>query len=300
MTASRRTSTLFAALLAVVAALPMAATAQDADTLAVVPSYPVDPRAADVPFGPGETLLYKVKVGIFNAGHGSMSLLAMDTLQGRPTYHARMKIDGGLMGLGVHDTHESWFDIRTLVSRRFVQDINDPGYSSYRDYLMVPEKGEWERQDNDEHGPLGSTLPLDDISFVYYIRTLPLEVGKTYTLNRYFKVDGNPVVVKVIRRDHRKTDAGEFNTIVVKPLIKTKGLFGEGGDAELHFTDDERRILVYMKSNIPKFPGSLSLHLEEIREALPLNPDARNRAVERRQEQADSTDAANRGEGRRP
>ena len=172
--------------------------------------------------------------------------------------------------------------MRTLVTWRFVQDINDPGYSSFRDYVMAPERNQWERQDNDEYGPLGSPLPLDDISFVYYIRTLPLEVGKTYTLDRYFKQDGNPVVVKVLRKDHRKTDAGEFNTIVVKPLIKTKGLFGEGGDAELHFTDDERRILVYMKSNIPKFPGSLTLHLKEIREGLPLNPRARERALERR------------------
>ncbi len=247
------------------------------DSLAAL--YPPDPRAVPVPFGPGERLIYKVKVGIFNAGEGSISVLSVDTIGGNTTYHARMKIDGGFMGMGVHDTHESWFDVRTLVSRRFVQDIHDPGYTSYRDYLMVPEEGEWKRQDNDEHGPLGSLLPLDDISFVYYIRTLPLKVGETYTLDRYFKKDGNPVVVKVLRKDHRKTDAGEFNTIVVKPLIRTKGLFGQGGDAELHFTDDERRILVYMKSNIPKFPGSLTLHLQEIHPGVPLNPEERARVL---------------------
>lgn len=262
---------------------PAPAAGQDVvDSLAA--AYPVDPRAAAVPFGPGEYLEYKVKVGIFNAGQGSMSVLSVDTARGHRTYHAEMRIDGGLMGLRVRDSHQSWFDVRTLVSWRFIQDIDDPGYESFRHYEMFPERRTWERQDNDESGPLGSPLPLDDISFVYYVRTLPLEVGKTYTLDRYFKETGNPVVVEVLRKDRRETDAGTFNTIVVKPLIKTSGLFGQGGDAELHFTDDERKILVYMKSNIPKFPGSLTLHLRSIQEGLPLNPDARARALERMQE----------------
>ena len=231
--------------------------------------------SAAVPFGPGERLVYHVKVGIFGAGEGSLEVVGVDTVRGHRSYHVRMQIDGGLMGLSVHDKYDSWFDVRTLTSWRFIQDIHDPGYSSFRHYEMFPERRSWERQDNDEFGPLGSPLPLDDISFIYYIRTLPLEVGKTYTLPRYFKEDGNPVIVKVLRKDQRETDAGKFNTIVVKPIIRTTGLFGQGGDAEIHFSDDERRIVVYMKSNIPKFPGSLTLHLEEIQEGLPLNPGAR-------------------------
>jgi hypothetical protein len=272
-------------------ALPAWAAAQDAthhaaqervDSLEA--AFPVEPRAAAVPFGPGERLVYHVKVGIFGAGEGSLEVVGVDTVRGHRSYHVRMQIDGGLMGLSVHDKYDSWFDVRTLTSWRFIQDINDPGYSSFRHYEMYPERRSWEREDNDEFGPLGSPLPLDDISFIYYIRTLPLEVGKTYTLPRYFKEDGNPVIVKVLRKDTRETDAGKFNTIVVKPLIKTKGLFGQGGDAEIHFTDDERRIVVYMKSNIPKFPGSLTLHLEKIEEGVPLNPGARAEALERWQE----------------
>jgi len=155
-------------------------------------------------------------------------------------------------------------------------------YESFRHFEFFPERRTWERQDNDEFGDLGSQIPLDDIAFVYYIRTLPLEVGDVYTLDRYFKDDGNPVVIHVIRKDRRETEAGTFNTIVVKPIIKTDGLFGEGGDAELHFTDDDRRLLVYMKSNIPKFPGSLTLHLRSIQEGVPLHPDSRARVADAR------------------
>ena len=237
--------------------------------------YATDSTAAPAPFGPGERLVYKLKIGIFNAGQGQMSIPALDTVRGRDAYHIGWTIDGGFMGLGVHDKYESWLDVRTLQSWRFIQDIHEVRYNSFRHYEMYPDSGIWDREDNDEFGPLASELPLDDIAFVYFLRTLPLEVGETYTFDRYFKTEGNPVTVQVIRRDHRKTDAGEFATIVVRPIIRTKGLFGEKGKAEIHFTDDARRLPVYVKSDIPNFPGSLTLHLREIHEGVPLHPASR-------------------------
>ena len=249
---------------------------------------PEDPRAARTPWGPGERLEYNVKLGVFSVGEGHMTLSAPDTVQGRPTYHATMGIEGGVPFARVDDETHSWFDTRSLQTWRFIQDINEVNYESFRHYEMFPERRRWERQDNDESGPLGSSIPLDDISFVYYIRTLPLEVGKTYTLSRYFKEDGNPVVVRVLRKDTRDVPAGTFETIVVKPVIRTDGLFAEGGNAEIHFSDDERRLLVYLRSEIPVV-GSITLHLKNIQEGLPLNPDARAAALARRE--ADSASA---------
>jgi len=210
-----------------------------------------------------------------------MSIPALDTVRGHDAYHINMSTDGSLMGFSVHDKYDSWLDVRTLQSWRFIQDIHEVRYNSFRHYEMYPDRGIWDREDNDESGPLTAELPLDDIAFIYFIRTLPLEVGRTYTFDRYFKVDGNPVTVKVLRRDHRKTEAGEFATIVVQPIIRTKGLFSQGGKAEIHFTDDARRLPVYVKSDIPNFPGSLTLHLKEIHEGVPLHPASRATAAGR-------------------
>lgn len=267
------------ALLVVVAGVgagPAAAQVSVPDTSS---ADPTDPRAARTPFGLGEHLVYGVKVGIFNVGKGHMTVdTQVDTVRGRRTYRTVMGIEGSLAFAKVDDEYTSWFDVRSLQSWRYIRDIHEVNYKSFRHFEMYPERRRWERADNDEFGTLGSSLPLDDVSFIYFIRTLPLEVGKTYTLNRYFKDDGNPVVIRVVRRDTRRTDAGEFNTIVVEPVIKTDGLFGEGGKAEIHLTDDERRLMVYMKSDIPNFPGSLTLHLESIQEGLPLHPQSRERA----------------------
>ena len=63
--------------------------------------------------------------------------------------------------------------------------------------------------------------------------------------------------------------AGTFPTTVVQPIIRSSGLFGEGGKAELYFSDDPRRLLVLMESDIP-LVGRLSLHLRKIIEGSPL------------------------------
>lgn len=247
---------------------------------------PEDPFAARAPFGPGERLTYKVKVGVFGVGEGYMSIVGLDEHQGNPVYRIQMEIEGGLGPAKVDDTYQSWFDVSTLQSWRYARDVNQVGYHSYRHWQMFPDRMQWSRQDGPRDGDLGSALPIDEIAFIYFVRTLPLEVGKTYTFNRYFKKAGNPVTVHVDRRDRRETEGVWYDTIVLRPEIRTDGLFGQGGEAEIHLTDDERRIPVYVKSDIPGFPGSLTLHLRDVQEGVPLHPASRAEAAEGRARRA--------------
>lgn len=118
--------------------------------------------------------------------------------------------------------------------------------------------------DNGETSPLGSQQPLDDVSFLYYARTLPLHVGDVDTLTRYFK-PGHDVILHVLRTERITVPAGTFETIVVQPTITNAGgLFGQGGQAEVYFTNDAARTIVQIRSKVP-LVGSLSLHLKEFR-----------------------------------
>jgi len=81
--------------------------------------------------------------------------------------------------------------------------------------------------------------------------------------------DGNPVSVQVLRRDSVKVPAGTFRTVVLKPTIRTKGLFSEGGEAELHISDDDRRMLVFLSVKLSI--GTLKLHLKEYEPGTPLS-----------------------------
>jgi len=159
--------------------------------------------------------------------------------------------------------------VQELVSQRFIKDQREGRKESFQHYEFFPEEMRFERGDNDEAKDMPTNQPLDDVSFLYFVRALPLEVGAEYSFDRYFKEGGNPVVIRVLRIETIEVPAGRFETIVVRPIIRTEGLFSQGGEAELYFTNDERRIMVQMKSKVP-LVGSLTLNLKSITEGHPL------------------------------
>ena len=250
------------ALAAVFAALPLCTAAQSHAT-PVLDSLSVAPRAvAPLPFDPGERLSYRVKYGIFGVGEAVLGVAEVDTLRGSPVYPVHLNMRANVLGYRFDHWLMSWIDTETLVSRRFVNDQRRRG--RYREYDIFPEERMVQRIDRDTTWSIPTSDPLDDISFVYFTRTLPLEVGHTYTFNRFYKEKGNPIHLEILRRDTREVGAGTFNTIVVRPTIPGSSFFAEGGGAEIHLSDDERRLIVYMKVDGPVLPINITMHLEEI------------------------------------
>jgi hypothetical protein len=93
------------------------------------------------------------------------------------------------------------------------------------------------------------------------MRSIPLEVGKTYQFNRYYHPDRNPVVITVERREHITVPAGDFDAIVVRPTIKSRGLFSEGGSAEVWFAADSSRAVLRLRSKLSF--GTMTLELKQ-------------------------------------
>lgn len=217
---------------------------------------------AAVPFGPGEKVVYRVTWGILGKrGTATSEVTGIQNVRGARTYHLKFDVKGGVGPARVDDRQESWLDVNRLFSHRFKQDLDQPRYERLRTLDFFPGDMMWRRQEKPDSGALATTMPLDDVSFLYWSRTLPLEVGKSYEFKRYYKDEGNPVIVKVLRRERVRVPAGEFNTIVVKPLIRTSGLFSEGGEAEVYYTDDERRLIVLVKTKMSI--GTMQLQLEK-------------------------------------
>jgi len=189
-----------------------------------------------------------------------MRLAGRDTVRGHSTWKAMFIMDGGIPGAHVHDTTITWFDSVTFNSMRFVQRVHDPGYHADRDTHIFPEDKTFRTKDGEVHPSVAD--PLDDMSLVYLVRTLPLEPGQCYVLSRYFKPESNPVVVHVVRRDTVDVPAGRFPAIMLRPEIKTKGIFSKDGHAELWLADDSARTVLQLKTGLSF--GSISLKLKHI------------------------------------
>ena len=217
---------------------------------------------APVPFATGERLTYDVKYGKIKVGTGTMTVVGTEDVRGREAWRTLFTVQGGIPGvISVNDRQESWFDTRTLHSLRFVQSLREAGKERDRHFEIYPERGVYVDEIKGRTSP-SVRDPLDDGAFLYFIRTTPLEVGRTYEFDRYFRPDRNPVRLHVLRRETVEVPAGRFQTIVVQPIIKTSGMFGEDGRAEVWLTDDARRIIVQMKSSMKV--GSLNLYLKSI------------------------------------
>lgn len=216
-----------------------------------------EPTMASVPFAVGEELVYRAKFGVLSAGSARMRVEGIDTVRGRRAYHVVFTVDGGILFFRVHDRYESWIDVETLSSLRHEQHIAEGGYHRTTVYEIFPDRQEYSRNDGPPQASVAN--PLDDGSFIYAIRAAGIRVGETRSDDRYFVPDRNPVVLTGVREDTVAVGAGTFATTVVRPRIKTGGIFSENGQAEVWFSDDERRIPVQVKTRFSKFSLTLSL-----------------------------------------
>jgi hypothetical protein len=228
-----------------------------------------EPAAAPVtPFGVGEKLVYDVRFGPLRVGEGTMEVLEMEKVRGRDAWHTRFRVRGGVPFYHVDDVYESWIDSVAFNSVRFVQDQDEGGRQREKRYEIFPERAMYREGDKSEQQSVEN--PLDDGAFLYFVRTVPLDVGQRYEFPRYFKPDRNPVVVKVVKRDTINVPAGKFAAIVIQPIIKSKGIFSEAGEAQIWLSDDDRRIMLQLKSKTKV--GSLNLFLKSLRPAKTQSP----------------------------
>ncbi|MDQ2890375.1 MAG: DUF3108 domain-containing protein [Gemmatimonadota bacterium] len=270
--ALRRAAGLAAAAAAGVVAVAPATLAQVAAP-ATTTSTPLPPSSAGTdgaaapgqakttePFAVGETAAYDVKFGALKVGSASTVVQNVEDIRGIPALHTVFRLQGGTFFFRVNDVFESWIDRSTFSSLRFNQTQQEGSNDRQKRYEIYPDRSMYVELDKTpprEH--VGVRDPLDDGSFLFFVRTLPLEVGKTYESDRYFRPERNPIRIRVLRRETIVVPAGKFDCIVLQPSIQSEGIFSQNGNAEVWLSDDSRHILVQLKSKLSF--GSINLYL---------------------------------------
>lgn len=113
-----------------------------------------------------------------------------------------------------------------------------------------------------EHDIANSVL-WDVISGFYFLRTQVFEVGKTvyidiFDSNKFLKAE-----VNVIRKEKVKfAGKGETEAVVVKPVLKSEGLFQNKGDILVWLTDDENKIPVRVETRVSI--GTVTAELKQV------------------------------------
>lgn len=249
---------------------------------AVKPAAPEPKKMEVVPnrwsvapfFKTGERYVFDITYFGATAGNLALQLMPEKVVDQRPTYHIRaVATTSSVFSLfyRLHDVAESFMDTTGLFSHKFSLKLDES--LQQREVLELYDQKNhkayyWSKLDHKKKGKIQDQFEIptepfaqDGISSFYYIRTLPLEIGKSYTFPVVNNGKLRNVRVTAIRKERLSTKIGELPTIVVKPEVVLDGVMATYGDSFIWISDDDRRILLKIDAKIKV--GSIIAYLKE-------------------------------------
>jgi uncharacterized protein DUF3108 len=208
--------------------------------------------AAPYPFSVGETLRYDAKLGYFPVGEATISVSRVAQERGTEAFVFAAEGHGGPPGWRVRYDMTSWVGKGRFNSLRFRQRLEQGGKVEEHGYVILPDSARYR-----EEGVTGDWVtpsdPLDELAFLYYLRAASLQVGKTYSLTRYFKTGYNPIQVSVVGRESiPMPDGTDASCLALR--VTTRGT-----TMRVWLTDDKRRLPAQLEIPLPFGNVTLSL-----------------------------------------
>jgi hypothetical protein len=237
-----------------VGAREIAATSSSGDVALLGPlvADAVAPLPAAVrPFAAGEALEYRVRFGrLGDIGQAVMRVTGPVPARGHAALLFAFDLEGRWGPFRMRDHTRSWVCEATLASLRYWKEERTPLGSRNEQVEVFPEEGRWQSADG-ARGRLATDLPLDELSFIYFLRTLDLRPGATHRLDRHYDPARNPVTIRVQTRETITVPAGTFTALLVEMRVRDAGRFGGEGVLRIHFSDDDRRLPLQIESVMP-------------------------------------------------
>jgi hypothetical protein len=207
---------------------------------------------APYPFSVGETLRYDAKLGYFPVGEATVSVTRLAKERGTESFVFTMAGQGGPPGWRVRYDMTSWVGTGRFNSLRFHRRLEQGSKIDEHGYVIVPDSARY-REDGVPGDWVAPANPLDELAFLYYLRAAPLEVGRSYSLARYFKTGYNPIEVSVAGRESIAMPDGRPAPCLAL-LVTTRGT-----TMRVWLTDDARRLPAQLEIPLPF--GSVTLTL---------------------------------------
>jgi hypothetical protein len=220
-----------------------------------------------LPFAAGEHLTYDAHAGPGLNGTADMWIEGPVESAGVSTLKLRFTFATRIGFLRVSQNSTSWLDPERMASRRFVKEERRLLAHHEEDVTIDPAAHHWTAADGRD-GTIESDAPLDELSFIYAVRTLALPEDSTLRLDRHYDAARNPTTLRVVGIDTVETPAGAFRVREVEMRVRDQRTYDGEGVIRLSLSDDACRRPVRIMSRMPG-AGTVVLTL---RDALPAIP----------------------------
>jgi len=222
-------------------------------------------------FQEGEDLTFQIRWGLITGGYATLSVPSIDRIGHEQAYHILSEARStGMVDTfyRVRDKNEAWLDTTEPRSLRYSKKILEGKYSvdevveldqAARTFHTTEVRHDKNNAREEKRGGIPSNV-LDVLSSLYYIRSQPLKVGQSFTIDVHSGDKSWPLLVNVKKREKIKVKAGKFVCYRVEPVLRERGIFiSKGKKLEVWLTADARHMPVLMRSEI--FIGHVSAEL---------------------------------------
>ena len=210
------------------------------------------PTAARPPFSLGEALEYRVHVARGgDVGKGQMRVEGPVMEQGVLTWRLVFDMEAGKGMIRAVDRTTSWLDPARFAVVRFEKSERHPLSRSEEHVTMDLDAGTWNERGNVRSHRLGSALPLDELSFIYFLRTLPLGRDTSFSFNRHFDPSRNPTIVHVKGEELVQTPVGIFRTRIIEMHVRDPKRYRGIGIIRFNLDTADCHVPVRIRSSMP-------------------------------------------------
>lgn len=217
---------------------------------------------APVPFAVGERLAFQIRFGFLPAGVATMEVLEIVDYDGSRCYHIRSEARSTKpfsLFFEVRDQVSSYMDVARLHTRRYEKDLKEGNYTR-REVVVFDQTNHTATYQDSSVVAIPADVQ-DVLTSLYFLRTKEIRVGETVLIENHADKKNYPLEVRVIRTESVSVPAGEFECLVVEPILKASGLFQHQGRLTVWLTNDSKLMPVMMKGKI--IVGTISAVLAE-------------------------------------
>lgn len=232
-------------------------------------------RNGKLPFKPGERTVLSLTYFGVEAGTLDLRVLPYKYIGDRKVVHIRghgASTSVFAMVYKVDDVGDSYMDYDGLFAHKLQLKVNESARKQDLLELYDQRKQQvyyWERLVHDKKGLRITQFTKeivdytqDAVTAAFYLRTLPLEVGKEYSYPMVSNGRVWNVTAKVLRREMLTTEKGVFPALVIQPETRFEGVLSKAGDSFFWISDDEHRSFLKIDAKIKV--GKVIAYLKEL------------------------------------